>query len=187
MVPLMSLWLPIVLSAVAVFLASSVIHMALGYHRADFAPVPDEDRTMEALRSAKLAPGDYYMPYATSSAAMKDPAFIAKMNAGPRVVMTVLPSGAPAMGELLGKWFVFNLVVAVFAAYIASRVLAPTDQYLTVFRVTGTTVFASYVLGAWPQTIWYGKSTGTSLRTSFDGLIYALVSGGVFGWLWPSA
>jgi hypothetical protein len=185
MVPLMSLWLPIVLSAVAVFVASSVVHMALGYHKTDFAPVPDEDRAMDALRSHHLAPGDYLMPYANSGTSMKDPAFLAKVNAGPRVVMTVLPKGMTAMGGLLGKWFVFNLIVSLFAAYLASRVLAPATPYLTVFRVVGTTVFAAYGLGLWPQAIWYGKSTSATVKSTFDAFLYALVSAGVFGWLWP--
>lgn len=185
MVPLMSLWLPILLSAVAVFVASSIVHMALGYHKTDYARVPDEDRAMDALRSHDLAPGDYLMPYANSGADMKDAAFIAKVNAGPRVVMTVLPKGMTPMGGLLGKWFVFNLVVSLFAAYLASRVLATGTPYLTVFRVTATIVFAGYGLGVWPQAIWYGKSTTATVKATFDGFLYALVSGGVFGWLWP--
>lgn len=186
MVPLMSLWLPILLSAVAVFVASSVIHMALGYHKTDYAPVPDEGRAMEALRGFNLGPGDYLMPYANSGADMKNPEFIAKVNAGPRVVMTVLPKGMTPMGGLLGKWFLFNVVVSLFAAYLASRLLTPGTVYLQVFRVTGTIVFASYALGAWPQSIWYGKSTSATIKTTFDGLVYALVSAGVFGWLWPT-
>ena len=36
MVSLADLWLPILLSAVLVFVASSLIHMVLGWHRHDF-------------------------------------------------------------------------------------------------------------------------------------------------------
>ena len=53
MVPLMSLWIPIVLSAVIVFVASSAIHMILTYHKGDFGQVPSEDGVREALRGAE--------------------------------------------------------------------------------------------------------------------------------------
>ena len=51
MVPLTSLWLPILLSAVVVFAASSIIHMVLPYHRNDFKKLPDEEGFLAALRA----------------------------------------------------------------------------------------------------------------------------------------
>ena len=182
MVPLTSLLLPIVLSAVLVFIASSVIHMVLPYHRKDFAPLPNEDAARSVLR---VAPGDYATPYASSGEAMKAPEFTAKMKEGPVVFMTVLPGGAWNMGPTLAKWFGYCLVVSVFAAYIAGRARGPGAEYLDVFRFTSTTAFIGYTLALWQARIWYGRSLHYTLTTTFDGLIYALLTAGVFGWLWP--
>jgi hypothetical protein len=43
MVSIPSLWLPILVSAIIVFLASWILHMFLPYHRSDFQKVPSED------------------------------------------------------------------------------------------------------------------------------------------------
>lgn len=185
MVPLMSLWMPILVSAVIVFIASSVIHMMLSYHRSDFSKVPNEGAVQDALRPMNLPVGDYMMPYAASSAEMKDPAYAERMSRGPNVIMTVYPNGLPAMGGLLAKWFVYLVIVSLFAGYVAGRTLAPGTAYLVVFRVTSTVAFVGYALAHWQATIWYRKSVGTTVRNSIDGLIYGLLTGGVFGWLWP--
>jgi hypothetical protein len=166
MVSIPSLWLPILLSAVAVFVASSVIHMFLGYHAVDYARVPAEDDVMATLRKFDLPPGDYMLPCPGSAAAMKDPAFLEKLKAGPRVMMTVMPGGEITMGPQFIQWFLFSVLIGITAAYISGRALG-------------------YSLAAWPMSIWYKRSWGTTLRLSLDGLIYALLTGGFFGWLWP--
>ena len=111
MVSIPSLWLPILLSAVAVFVASSVIHMFLGYHKADYGRVPAEDDLMGALRKFELPPGDYMLPCPGSAAAMKDPAFLEKLKAGPRVMMTVMPGGEITMGPQFIQWFLFSVLI----------------------------------------------------------------------------
>ena len=50
MTALSALLVPIVLSAVIVFVASFIIHMALPWHKSDYPKVPNEDRVREALR-----------------------------------------------------------------------------------------------------------------------------------------
>ena len=120
MVSLASLWLPILLSAVLVFVASFILHMVLRYHVSDFSRVPEEDQVMAALAAAGLTPGDYMVPHGGGPEAMKDPAFIEKMKRGPVAVMTVMPSGPPTMGAELTQWFIYCLVVSVFAAYVAA-------------------------------------------------------------------
>jgi hypothetical protein len=181
------LWLPILVSAVLVFVASSVIHMALKYHSSDFAPVPNEDDVMEALRRFNLRPGDYLMPRPGSAAAMNTPEYKAKREKGPVMVMTVLPSGMTGMGKQLGLWFVYSAVVALFAGYVAGIAYGPGTAYMPVFRMVGTVAFAGFALGQLPQAIWYGKSWSATFKGVFDGLVYALLTGGAFGWLWPSA
>ncbi len=56
MVPLTALWLSILLAAVIVFVASSLIHMVLKYHQSDYRQLPEEDKLLSALRPAGLTP-----------------------------------------------------------------------------------------------------------------------------------
>ena len=185
MVSLASLWLPILVAAVLVFIASSLVHMVLGYHRADYGVVPSEDKVMDALRPFNIPPGDYLTPCPTSPSSMKDPEFIAKRKRGPVFMMTVWPAGEVAMGGQLAQWFVFCLVVGLFAAYLTSRALPAGAPYLEVFRFSSTVAFVGYGLALWEMSIWYRRKLGATLRSNLDALIYALLTGGAFGWLWP--
>jgi hypothetical protein len=185
MVSLSSLWMPILLSAVLVFVASSVIHMATPWHKGDIKPVPNEDDVMAALRRFKIPPGDYGLPCASSMQEMNSPAFKAKMEAGPTAFMTVTPPGLNFMGGTLAVWFVYCIVVAVFAAYVASRALAPATAYLQVFRFAGTTAFACYGMALPQHSIWYKRSWATTIKSIVDALLYGMLTGGAFGWLWP--
>ncbi len=185
MVPLLSLWLPILLSAVFVFIASSIIHMVLPFHRGDLRRLPREDEVREALRGFAIPPGDYAVPMAGSMAAMKDPAFQAKMNEGPVALITVAPNGPPAIGTSLILWFIYSLVVSVFAGYVAGSALPPASPYPAVFRFAACTAFAGYALALAQSSIWQRRSWTTTWKSMLDGLIYALLTGGTFGWLWP--
>lgn len=185
MVPVTSLLLPILLAAVFVFVVSAVIHMFLPWHKGDFRRVKDEDGVMDALRRFSLAPGDYLLPCPTSSSSLKDPAFLEKMTKGPVAVMTVRPSGPPGMGKSLALWFGYSVLVGVFAAYIAGRALPPGAHYLQVFRFAGCTAFAGYSLALLQNSIWWSRNWGMTLRSMADGLLYALLTAGTFGWLWP--
>ncbi|MBI4456852.1 MAG: hypothetical protein HY644_13275 [Acidobacteria bacterium] len=185
MVPVMSLWTPILLSAVIVFAASSIIHMALPYHRTDFGKVPAEDEVMDALRKFGIPPGDYVVPCAGSPKQMKDPDFIDKMKRGPVAFLTVIESGPPSMGTNLALWFFYCVAVGLFAAYMAGRALTPGASYLAVFRFAGCTAFVGYVVALWQNSIWYKRAWSATLKSTFDGLVYALLTAGTFGWLWP--
>jgi hypothetical protein len=180
-----SLWLPILLSAVLVFVASSVIHMFTPLHKNDYRRLPDEDRVMEALRPFAIPPGDYMVPKAASMDDMRSPQFSEKMKKGPVLSLTVMPNGPVAMGPSFVGWFVFSIVVGVFAGYVASRALAPGAPYLQVFRFVGTVAFVGYSLAVWQMSIWFRRSWGTTIRSTIDGLLYGLLTAGVFGWLWP--
>ena len=185
MVPLTSLWVPILLSAVIVFAASSIIHMFLPFHRKDYKKLPSEDEVMAAMRPFNIPPGDYLVPCGGSPAAMKDPAFIEKMNKGPMGIMTIMPNGMPPMGPIFGMWYAYCVVVSIFGGYVASRALGPGAHYLEVFRFVGTVTFVGYSLALWQNSIWYRRSWATTMRSTIDGLIYGMLTAGTFGWLWP--
>jgi len=180
-----ALWLPIVLSAVIVFLASSVLHMMLRWHKNDYQRLPNEDQVRDALRAFAIPPADYMVPCPTSSEEMRSPEFAEKAKQGPNLVMTVLPNGPFSMTQNLVNWFLYLLVVGVFCAYVAGRALPPGAEYLRVFQLVGAVAFIGYSLALWQMSIWYRRSWGTTIRSTIDGLIYALLTAGVFGWRWP--
>ncbi len=185
MVSVTSLWLPILLSAVVVFVVSSVLHVVLPWHHGDLKKLPAEDAVMDALRPFEIPPGDYVFPCAGDMQAMKDPSFLARYEKGPVAFMTVYPSRRPAMGKSLVLWFVYCCVVGLFAAYVTSRALGPGAPYRTVFRFAGAVAFTGYALALWQSTIWYGRALSTTVKSTIDGLLYALFTAGVMGWLWP--
>jgi hypothetical protein len=185
MVELTALWLPIVLSAVIVFIASSILHMVLPLHRSDYQKLPDEDKIMAALRAAGVQPGNYHFPHCASPKEMSTPEMMDKLKAGPVGLLNVIPSGPPAMGKYLAAWFTLCLVMAVFVAYLTGRTVAPGAHYLAVFRVAGTVAFLGFAGGQISDSIWKGQRWSTTCKHVFDSLIYGLLMAGTFGWLWP--
>jgi hypothetical protein len=185
MISLVSLWLPILLSAALVFLASSVIHMTPLWHKTDFPKLSNEVQALEALRPLNIPPGDYFLPRASGMQEMKSPEFLEKMKKGPVALLTVMPNGPFSMGRNLVQWFVFLVVVGIFVAYIASRTLAVGTPYPRVFQIVGATAFIAYVLALCELSIWYRRAWSLTLKSALDGLIYAMLTAGTFGWLWP--
>jgi hypothetical protein len=187
MIPLTALWIPTLVSSVIVFFASFIMHMVLTYHRSDYRGLPDEERLTDAMRNVGLTPGPaYYFPY-FSFKDMKSQAAIEKMTRGPVGILTVRPSGPPAMGKNLVQWFLYCVVICVFAAYLSGRLLAPGTVFLQVFRVVGTVAFLGYGGAHAQESIWSGRSWVVTLKHLFDSLVYALLTAAVFGWLWPKA
>jgi len=186
MVPIMSLWMPILLSAVLVFIASAILHMMLPVHKSDWRKIEKEDEFLDKLRAIGITPGDYMVPCGGGYDAMKDPVFVEKYKRGPIALMTIVPGGT-GMGKSLALWFLFTILVGVFSAYLTGRAFGPGTPYLTVFRYVGTTAFLGYALALLHDSIWYHRKWSTTIKHQIDGLIYALLSAGVFGWLWPKA
>lgn len=185
MVGILALWLPILLSAVIVFVVSSIIHMASPWHKNDYPRVPNEDQLRNAVGPLAIAPGDYMVPRPASREEMRSPQFAEKVNQGPNMVLTVLPNGPWSMRRNLTLWFLYAFVVSAFAAYVAGRALPPGSPYLAVFRFVGTTAFIGYSAALWQMSIWYRRSWSITVKATVDGLIYALLTAGTFGWLWP--
>jgi hypothetical protein len=187
MTSLPSLWLPILLSAVAAFLVSFVVHMVLRHHRGDYGQVPGETEMMSVLGRNNIAPGTYMFPWAGSMDAMRDPAWIEKRTKGPSGILTIMPAGVPSMTKNLVQWFVYSVVIGFFAAYVASRALPAGARGAEVFRYTATVAFLSYGLGMTHESIWFSRPWSITMRYWFDAVLYAGASGLVFMWLWPSA
>lgn len=186
MVALSELWLPILLSAVFVFLVSSVLHMALPWHRKDYLRLKDEDAIMDALRPHRIPPGQYMFPSCDSFAEAQTPEGKKRFEEGPVGFLTMYPDGMPKMGVPLAAWFGYALVVGLFTAYLCSQALPAGVEYTKVMRTAGTCGILGFAFWHVPVSIWKGVSWGVTARFVIDGILYGLVVGGTFGWLWPS-
>ena len=186
MTALSALWLPIVISAVAVFAVSSIIHMTPLWHKSDYPRSPKEDRVLDALRPIGLPPGDYFMPRPSNPAEMRSPAFMEKMKRGPSVLLTVMPPWSGSMASNLSQWFAYCLVVSAFTAFIAgSAIPLGAPSFSAVCRFAGTAAFLGYTLALWQMSIWYRRAWSMTLKATFDGIIFAIVTCAVFTWMWP--
>ncbi len=185
MTPLSALWLPVLLSAVIVFVVSSVIHIASPWHKSDYPKMPNEDKVRDALRPLSIAPGDYMVPRPSSREEMRSPEFAAKLRQGPVLMLTVMPNRLMPMGKNLALWFLYSAVVGVFAAYVAGSALPPGAQYAGVVRFAAVTAFVGYSVAVWQMSIWYRRAWSTTVKATVDGLVYALLTGATFGWLSP--
>lgn len=101
------------------------------------------------------------------------------------MILTVLPNGPLSMRRNLVLWFLYTAMVGTFAAYLAGRALPAGAEYLSVFRFAGVTAFIGYSVALWQMSIWYHRAWSTTIKATIDGLIYALLTAGTFGWLWP--
>jgi hypothetical protein len=182
---LSTLWLPILLSSIVVFLASSVIHMASPWHKSDYPKLANEDQVMDALRPLAIAPGDYFMPRPASMADMKSDEFRAKQERGPRVLMTVMPSATTDMKRELSMWFVYLIVVGIFTAYLTVHALPAGAPFAAVVRFAGTVSFIAYAAALWQLSIWYRRAWSITLKATADSLIYGLLTAVTFAYFWP--
>jgi hypothetical protein len=185
MTGLSALWLPILLSAVGVFIVSSAIHMAPLWHKNDYPEMPKEDEVREALGPLAVPPGDYMVPRPSSHADLRSAEFVQKLETGPVMIVTVLPNGPMGMASNLVKWFIYSAVVGLFSAYITGRALPPGAAPLNVFRFASATAFLAYSVALWQMSIWYRRAWVSTIKSTVDGLVYAVVTAAVFAWLWP--
>lgn len=182
---LADLWLPILVSAAAVFVVSSVVHMLLPFHKSDHGKIPGEDAVLEAMRSEGVKPGSYVFPSAASLKDMGTPEMVAKCQKGPVGLLTVLPTGVPNIGKNLIQWFLFSVVIAFFTAYIGSLALDAGATFKMVLRVTGATATLGYAASSIQDSVWKGQRWGVTAKFLVDGLLYGVTTGIVFAWLWP--
>ena len=187
MIPLAGLWLPIVLSAVFVFVASSIIHMVLKWHLPDYRGFSNEDEVLAAIRKGNPSPGIHMLPFCKDMKEMASPDMLAKFRQGPTGKMILRAGAAPSMGKPLLQWFVLCLVVSLLCAVLAAAALPAGASLRQVLHLTGTAAFMAYGFGAFIQGIWWGQPWGAVAKDALDGLIFALVTGATFGWLWPQA
>ena len=183
---LTQLWLPIVVSGIVVFFMSALVWTVMPHHKKDWQGLPNEDAILAAMRASSPAPGQYAVPFMSDPKLREDPAMKERIAKGPNGYLTVIPTGMPAMGPMMAKSLAYNLVVTTLVAYVAWHALqGSVPDYLSVFRIVGTTAMMSYILAMVPESIWFGRPWRTLGMQAIDGIAYGLVTAGIFGWLWP--
>lgn len=185
-VSLAELWLPILLSAIAVFIASSLVHMVIGWHNSDYTKLPNEDAVTGALEAGGVKPGVYIFPCAEDPADnMKSPEIMEKWQRGPAGMLTLFRPGPLNMGKRLGHWFLYCVAIGLLAGYVGAATVAPGASFGEVMQIVATTAFLGYAGSIWQNVIWMGASPRSALKSIADGLVYALCTGAVFGLMWP--
>ncbi len=184
---LVELWLPILLSAVFVFIVSSILHMVIPIHKDDFKKMPGEDKLLEAMRAQSIQPGSYMFPCGESMKDMGTPEMIEKCNKGPVGIMTVTVNGPQAMGKYLVMWFIYSIIIGIFVAYLASLSLSRGADFMAVFRLTATAAILGYGATHIVDSIWKWQRWGITIKFIFDGVLYGLATAATFAWLWPDA
>lgn len=186
MVSLMQLWLPVLLSAVFVFFASSILNMILKFwHAPDYHGFSNEDEVGTAIRKGSAGPGMYMLPYCTPEA-MKKPGAQEKFKIGPVGMLALREPGAMKMGASLGQWFVFCLLVASFCALLSVHVLPVAAPFEHVFHLIGLAALMGFAFSPLPNAIWWGHPWSVTIKHAIDGVIYAVITGVTFAWLWPA-
>jgi hypothetical protein len=175
------LWIPILVSSMIVFVMSALVWMVLPWHKSDFRKAANEDALRVALQGADT--GQYILPYCTNPAELKDEALARKFVEGPQAFITVIPNGMPRMGSKLVLSFVYYVVVGMLCAYVLTRTMSVDASYLEVFRISGTVAFIAYGIAYIQDSIWFGRPWSLTSKSLLDAMIYALLTGGAFGWL----
>lgn len=187
MISIMSLWAPILLSSVLVFVAAGLLWTALPVHRLDWRPIPGQERLFEAIRAIGLGRGQYAFPHMLTPEGAKNPDVMKQMEEGPVGFLVLKEPGPPNMTKQLGLYLVFVLVVTYMIAYLVSVSMPRGAPFVDVMRAVTTATVLAHGAAEVPGAIWFGRTWKSVLKSVLiDALIYGLITGAVFGWLWPS-
>ena len=183
---LLSLWLPILLSAVAVFIISSLVHMVLKWHAGDYHGFANEDAVRATIRGGNAAPGHYVVPHCKEMKDMGGEAMQQKYREGPVAHVMILPSGVPNMGRHFTLWFLWSLAVSVVAAYLATRIFGLEHHSArAAAKLIGAVTFIAHGFGNVTESIWMGRPWSSTVKYIADAALYAIGAAFVFYWLWP--
>ncbi|MFZ5496029.1 MAG: hypothetical protein ACOZE5_11940 [Verrucomicrobiota bacterium] len=182
---LLALWLPILVSALAVFVISSLVHMVFKWHASDYNGFANEDAVREALRAANPAPGRYVLPHCKDMKDMATDAMKKKYAEGPVGHVTIIPNGQPAMGKYLGMWFLLCVLVSAAAAFLAAKAYGLAAPAQGAAKMAGAVAFIGYGFGTFQESIWMGRPWSATAKYLLDSALYAAGTWAVFLWLWP--
>ncbi len=181
---LLSLWLPILVSAVVVWIASAIIWMAMPHHKRDRINLPDQEAMIQFVRSHNIPPGNYVFPYCGDAAQRNSPAMKEAIERGPIGTLSLWPTPMKMGPKMLATFLVY-LAVSIFLAYLASITIEPHANHMRVFRIVGTGGILAYCFAFIPNAVWFGGYLRTIVACIIDGIFYGLITAAIFAWLWP--
>ena len=177
---LIELWLPIVLSTVALFFASFLSWMVFQFHRSDWLKLQNEDEFLQGARKCGVEPGNYMFPGCNTPEEMKSESHKQKWEAGPRGVMTVFTK--TSMAQNLALTFIYFLVANFCLAYLGTLALPLGAEFLRVFRFMSTAALLVYLTAIVSHAIWFRVRI---VGHVIDSVIFALIVGVIFAAMWP--
>jgi hypothetical protein len=181
-----ALWLPILLSAVVVFILSSLVHMVFKWHAPEYRGFSNEDAVRDAIRAGNPTPGQYVLPYCKDMKELSSEPVMAKYKEGPVGFVVLMQSGPPSMGKSFVTWFLMSIAVAATGAFIATQLFGlDPERARAAAKLIGAVTFLSYGMGTISESIWMGRPWTSSAKYLLDAALYAVGSASVFFWLWP--
>ena len=181
-----SLWLPILLSAVAVWIASIVLGLPFFHHKTDWIGLPkgQEDALASFLRTSDVRPGNYLFPDFRTREAMESERVKKALNDGPVGHLSLWPTPL-GMGGKMAATFVVYLIVNTLIAYLTRVAIPGPASFARVFQVAGAAGVLAYGFAHLPSAIWWGAYRRTIVANVIDGMIYGCITGAIFAWRWP--
>jgi hypothetical protein len=179
------LWLPILVTAVFIFVASSLIHMVLKWHNSDYRKLANEDEVRAAIRAGTPAPGLYVVPHCADMKDMQNTDMMQKFAEGPVGFVTLRRAGPPRIGASLIQWFVFTVIIATAAACLALQAYGIGAHPHQAGHMVGIVSLLVYAGACVPEGIWMARPWRSVFKHGVDGAIYATISALTFMWLWP--
>lgn len=179
---LLSLWLPILVTTIVLFFASFLAWVVLPHHKPDIKRWPDEERLLTFIRESGAAPGDYLFPYIEDKD-MKEDWAQARYNEGPWGMVKIWPGKASMGGNML-KTVLYFFVVSAAVAYAGTLALTPGAPFMDVFQLIAVTAILAHTSGGVLREIWFTRPLRGKLMDFIDGLVYGLITAGLFAWLW---
>jgi hypothetical protein len=176
-----SLWLPIIVSGVALFFASWLAWMVLPHHKPEWRGLPNESEVMELLRRAGVPPGQYMYPYAATPAECHTEEFKRRTEAGPSGTLTIWKS-RPNMAVNMLCTLLFFVIANFVIGYLTGIALDPGESFMKVFRFASTAGILTYGTANILNGIWFGRKMVADI---IDGIAYGLITGLIFAALWP--
>lgn len=176
------LWLPILLAGVATHIASTIAWTVLPHHKPEWKGLgDDEDGLQDWIAGREIPAGQYLFPFASG---MKEADCDAIKEKQQKCRGMLLLYQRPVnMGAAIGKTLAFFLVAAFMIGYLAAFSVPSGASFWHVFRFVSTAGILTHCFARFPHVFWFPEKIAMSL---LDGVVYSLITAGVFAALWPS-
>ncbi len=178
----LELWLPILLSGVAIFFASFLSWMVLQLHEQDWQRLKREDEFLAGVRGINPPNGSFMFPRCEHPKDMQSEEFQKKWKDGPRGIVTFFPE--TNMGTNLALTMLLFIAVNFTLAYLGTIAFRRGEEFITIFRFFATASLLVYLTGILQHAIWFKARVVGHI---IESIAYALIAGAIFAALWPAA